>query len=319
MKFRTLVRTSVALGAALGLVGAAAPARAETEGAALATTVTANRETAKVGDTFTITVTVKNTGTVAAKDIRLVREGSDLIEWTSPAIIDGPHFDLAPGESKTFHRDGKVEPDAHANGYVQFWYYFAGPNIKSGVRWVYLRVPGQLGDMAVKAQDKQGQGVPGTVVAIVDEFNGINVEVGRITTDSSGIGRLKGVQVGPCTVKFIAPAGWRVVKPTTGAIRTSIKPQGSTTTAVLELTGEPPAGPDKPPAGPTQPPAVPIVPSATTSVAPSTSPAAGGAGGALPVTGSGTTTVLGVGVGVVLLGLGLFVVARRRRVRFVNN
>lgn len=65
-------------------------------------------------------------------------------------------------------------------------------------------------------------------------------------------------------------------------------------------------------------------PSATPSgvpTTPGTSPAApgdgdAGAGGGLPVTGAGTTTLAGIGVTLLLLGGGGYLVARRRRTRF---
>ncbi|MEU0547121.1 LPXTG cell wall anchor domain-containing protein [Micromonospora sp. NPDC005979] len=62
--------------------------------------------------------------------------------------------------------------------------------------------------------------------------------------------------------------------------------------------------------------------SATSSVAPtaatSTSPvAAGGNGGGLPVTGADTATVAGIGGALLLVGGASFVIARRRRSRFV--
>ncbi|MET8281366.1 LPXTG cell wall anchor domain-containing protein [Micromonospora sp. NPDC005174] len=63
-------------------------------------------------------------------------------------------------------------------------------------------------------------------------------------------------------------------------------------------------------------------PSATSTVAPiaatSTSPvAAGGDGGGLPVTGADTATVAGIGGALLLVGGASFVIARRRRARFV--
>lgn len=61
-------------------------------------------------------------------------------------------------------------------------------------------------------------------------------------------------------------------------------------------------------------------PSATSTVVPtaavSTSPAAGGGGG-LPVTGADTATVAGIGGALLLVGGASFVIARRRRSRFV--
>jgi LPXTG-motif cell wall-anchored protein len=63
--------------------------------------------------------------------------------------------------------------------------------------------------------------------------------------------------------------------------------------------------------------------SASASVSPaagssSTSPgASGGAGGGLPVTGAGTATLAGVGGGLLILGAAGYLIARRRRTRFV--
>jgi LPXTG-motif cell wall-anchored protein len=63
-------------------------------------------------------------------------------------------------------------------------------------------------------------------------------------------------------------------------------------------------------------------PSATTTVAPapassSSLGAAGGEGGGLPVTGADTATVAGIGGGLLLLGGAGYLIARRRRTRFV--
>lgn len=61
--------------------------------------------------------------------------------------------------------------------------------------------------------------------------------------------------------------------------------------------------------------------SATSTVAPtaatSTSPVAAGGGGGLPVTGADTATVAGIGGALLLVGGASFVIARRRRSRFV--
>jgi LPXTG-motif cell wall-anchored protein len=60
------------------------------------------------------------------------------------------------------------------------------------------------------------------------------------------------------------------------------------------------------------------VPTAIPTAAPTTdAPAPGGEGGGLPVTGTQTATLAGVGGAVVLLGAVGYVVARRRRTRFV--
>ncbi|TDB72781.1 LPXTG cell wall anchor domain-containing protein [Micromonospora sp. KC721] len=63
-------------------------------------------------------------------------------------------------------------------------------------------------------------------------------------------------------------------------------------------------------------------PSAPSTASPSASPAApgsgnGGEGGGLPLTGAGTATLAAVGAGLLLLGGGGYLVARRRRTRFV--
>ncbi|SCF07052.1 LPXTG-motif cell wall anchor domain-containing protein [Micromonospora echinospora] len=77
-----------------------------------------------------------------------------------------------------------------------------------------------------------------------------------------------------------------------------------------------------PPTGePTATPTPSATPSATPSVAPTAAPSAsagaGGEGGGLPVTGAGTATVAGVGGALLLLGGAGFLIARRRRTRFV--
>ncbi|MFI6822391.1 LPXTG cell wall anchor domain-containing protein [Micromonospora sp. NPDC050187] len=73
-----------------------------------------------------------------------------------------------------------------------------------------------------------------------------------------------------------------------------------------------------PPTGePTATPTPSATPSAAPTAAPSVSAGAGGEGGGLPVTGAGTATVAGVGGVLLLLGGAGFLIARRRRTRFV--
>ncbi|MEH0844016.1 LPXTG cell wall anchor domain-containing protein [Micromonospora sp. CPCC 205711] len=86
----------------------------------------------------------------------------------------------------------------------------------------------------------------------------------------------------------------------------------------------PPTGQPTPTATATASPTPSSTASATPTGAPATAPTAapvtpgdGGAGGGLPVTGAQTATVAGVGAALLLLGAAGYLVARRRRTRFV--
>ncbi|MEU5907712.1 LPXTG cell wall anchor domain-containing protein [Micromonospora sp. NPDC047527] len=81
----------------------------------------------------------------------------------------------------------------------------------------------------------------------------------------------------------------------------------------VELVTPSPTASPTPTATPT------VAPTASPSVTPSVTPSASssGEGGGLPVTGAGTTTVAGVGGALLLLGGAGYLIARRRRTRFV--
>ena len=92
----------------------------------------------------------------------------------------------------------------------------------------------------------------------------------------------------------VAPAGEPLSTPVTGSlgfIGVTLTPSSSPT-----ASPEPPSSP-------------------TPTVVPSPS---GGGGGGLPVTGAGTTTVAGLGVALLLVGGVGYVLARRRRSRFIS-
>jgi LPXTG-motif cell wall-anchored protein len=83
---------------------------------------------------------------------------------------------------------------------------------------------------------------------------------------------------------------------------------------VTPPTGEPTATPT-PSATPSGSPSA--TPTGAPTAAPSVSPGAGGEGGGLPVTGAGTATMAGVGGVLLVLGGAGYLIARRRRTRFV--
>ncbi|MFC4071460.1 DUF7507 domain-containing protein [Actinoplanes subglobosus] len=315
---RKVTAAALAVGAGLASLALGSPAHAEEAQPDIRTSLAFSRDIAAVGDALTLTVTVTNDGDAAATDVAIRREFDEELTWTSPALIGGPKFDLAPGESKVLTRDGVVPQPALANGSVQVLYYFAGANgdknTGNNIAYRSIRVPGQLGDYTVKAVDaKSGAPVAGLGVTLTERTNTPDPIVLRATSSAAGRAEFKAVQVGRYKSALTAPAGWDIVE--RGYSEFSISAKPGDFTVKLERNGEPTAAPSatvSASAGAS---------ASASAAAPSpsaSSDAPGGEGGGLPITGSNGTLIAGAGIGLLIAGGVIFLVARQRRTRFTS-
>ena len=269
----------------------------------IAVTAAADKATYAEGETFTITVTVKNKSSVDATRVHYTGGDSEGVEGVVYGEISAG-FDLAAGATKTVKITGKTDHRAwrYGHGYVAF--ELAADNGEANdadnIASVRLVVPGAFGDLAGYVFEGASSsatwtpatpGVPGVKV-VATSADG-KTRHGEAVTDAKGLFRFARLPAGDVLLTFTAPAGWQVMAGENGA-------SNQTPAQIVAEEGED---------------ATVFVPAKRVAVtSPSPSASASGDPG-LPLTGeSNTLPLVGAGAAVLVVGVVLAFVARRRRI-----
>jgi LPXTG-motif cell wall-anchored protein len=270
----------------------------------IAVTSAADKASYAEGETFIITVTVKNKGSVDAKHVHYSGGDSEGVDGVVYGELS-TGFDLAAGATKIVQLTGKTNHLAwrYGRGYVAF--ELAADNGEANdadnVSGVRLLVPGAFDDLGGyvfqgqshdAAWTPQTPGVPGVKV-VATSIDG-KTKFAEAVTDAKGLFRLVHLPAGEVLLTFDAPAGWKILAGENGA-------DNHTPAQVSDDDSDEPRiyVPAKKVAVSS--------PSASASASPS-------AGPGLPVTGDNTMLLVGAGAFAVAVGVALVFVARRRRV-----
>jgi hypothetical protein len=312
------IRTFLAVSAGLALLAAGSPAHAAAADDVVNTKVVAafDRDSAEVGKQVTFNVTVTNTGTVIAHDVKVIHESENDIDWIGPNPEDAPGFDLAPGESRVLSRTGTVAESAFTSGEVFALAYVRSTeteNPNDNISSAYIPVPGALSGVLVTAKGVPWPGggeastpVPGVRVALSRSVNRVKVPYTERTTGADGTISLINVPAGTYVLDVTAPDGWKVTL--RSADVTARQGRVGTASVTLAATGPAPT--------PTPTPTPTVTPTAATG--PTTAPPATGQGGGLALTGANGTLIGGVGLALLVLGGLAFLFTRRRRTSFTS-
>ncbi|MFF5231204.1 SdrD B-like domain-containing protein [Dactylosporangium sp. NPDC000521] len=254
------------------------------------------------GETFTITVTVKNKSSVDAKHVHYTGGDSEGVD----GIVYGElstGFDLAAGATKTVQLTGKTNHQAwrYGRGYVAFELTAENgeANDADNTTGVALLVPGAFDDLSgyvfqAESHDAtwtpQTPGVPG--VKVVATTADGKTKYAEAVTDAKGLFRLAHLPAGDVLLTFTAPAGWKIMAGENGE-------HDQTPAQISANEGDEPS--------------IFVTAKKVAVSSPSVSPSAS-AGPSLPVTGDNTTLIVGAGAVAIALGVALVLVARRRRV-----
>ena len=339
MLLRTITRVALALGVALAFVAVGAPAHAAVDQADLRVTSSVDKDTLRLGDRLTVTVTVRNAGPVAAKQVFVQSEHENCIDWTSPALSDSDRYDLAAGDSRVFTRTGRVIECGRDWGRAEAFYFIRSTNEPANgynFTTARARVLGAVGTVSVAAvgvpvAGHTEAGVAGVTVGVYDEFDGRDIKVREVKTGAEGRVKVSDLTPGDYHVIYTAPEGWKLSSAGRADFRVRTdEPVRRQIRLIVNGSATPPT--DHPTGTPTT--------TATAAAPPASDGGADSAGsgtGSAAGTGGGSggtdggpdgddrlahtgvdVTVIGV-AGVVLLFAGglAFAMARRRRSRFV--
>ncbi|MEV6526657.1 SdrD B-like domain-containing protein [Longispora sp. NPDC051575] len=291
MRTKTVATAAAVTLGALLVAGLAAPAQAA-ELPDVQVTVSFDKRLVAVGDKAVETITVKNAGKADAHNVKVL--GDDGAGFKGLTPWSNKPFELKAGETRVIKIDGEIVDE----GYGGIVYHSIGfgadggdANDEDNIDVARMGITGLKGHVGVRVYHEadgntdtiEDESVPGVKVEVLDPTDKKVLHTG--VTDTKGVYRVEGLQVGEYLVRFTSPAGWKVTKP---EIERVVGNGGG---------GEQPIAATK----------VAVTPTPSPSASPS--PAAGG----LPVTGSNAALVAGAGAGVLALGAVLFVVARRRR------
>lgn len=327
---------------AAGVLPAGAAEAAALPDLQVSVVVTPEQASYPVGTTVTPTYTITNAGDAAATNIRNSAGRDTGLDRASEDFPAAP-FDLAPGESRTIEWPAKVHSSAGVQGYANSYREFSNDageaNPADNAAEYRIAVPGVPGAIRIKVfvdakgdHDSAQPALPGAEVVVKGETDGRTAGTG--TTDATGWYSLTRVPIGQNYLASVT--GWVM---TGGETETRIQVRGGQWSTVL-IGVRPKDAPSMPPSLPSdgdEP--LPGGGGATTpGGSPSSSAAPGGAaaGGAAPggaaaggapgtdsepsalaKTGGRIAPVIGVGAMVLVGGAAAFVVARRRRSRFV--
>lgn len=296
---RALAAAALA-GVFVAVLPAASALAADTE-PDIAVTAAADRATYTEGETFTITVTVKNKSSVDAENVHYNGGDSENVGRVDYGELS-TGFDLAGGATKTVEITGKTNHDTwrYGHGYVAFELVAKNgeANPADNLTSVRLVVPGAFDDFGgyvFEAESfdatwtPQTPGVPG--VKVVATSTDGKTKLGEAVTDAKGLFRIAHLPVGDAVLTFTTPAGWKVLVDENG------KDDHTTVQVSADEDDEPRV----------------FVPAKRVAVSSPTASSSAGPG--LPVTGDSNTLLLaGAGVVAVAVGVALAFVARRRRV-----
>ncbi|MEU7586885.1 LPXTG cell wall anchor domain-containing protein [Micromonospora sp. NPDC049230] len=306
----------------------------------IAVTSTADKANYAEGDSFTITVTVRNKSSVDAKHVHYTGGDSEGVDGVAYGELS-TGFDLAAGATKTVQLTGKINRVAGQTGRAYVAFELTADNGEANnadnITRVRLPVAGVFDDLSgyVFQGGSSGAewtprtpGVPGVKV-VATSADG-KTKYAEASTDAKGLFRLAHLPAGDVLLTFTAPAGWKILAGENGE-------DDHTLTSVSADDGDDPRVfvPAKKVAvsSPSVSPSASLSPSASASASasPSASPSpspslsassppslsaspSASAGPGLPVTGNNTMLFVGAAAIAVAVGIALVLVARRRRV-----
>jgi LPXTG-motif cell wall-anchored protein len=317
MMLHTIPRAAMAAGAVLAFVAVGSPAQAAEETSDIRVSSSVDKQTVRLGETLTVTVTVRNAGPATAEGVVVRSEHENCIAWTTPALSESDGYDLPVGGSKSFTRSGQVTPCGVEWGKAEaFYFILAGNEPVNGYNFTNprARVLGGRGVAHFAAVDAAGgQGVAGVTITMYDEFTDPATKAAEIRTGADGKAFLDDLTPGDYHAKVTAPAGWKVEDEDQIDLRVRLGEPVSTLIRLVSTGATPPPG-----GGSGTPPAEPS--GAPTATPAGTTPPAGGTGGGdggdLPITGANAAAAGAAGVALLILGGLAFVLTRRRRIRF---
>ncbi|MEU8158722.1 SdrD B-like domain-containing protein [Micromonospora sp. SD19] len=315
--------------ALVGVLVAALPATAALAAAPkpdIAVTSAADKASYAEGETFTITVTVKNKSSVDAKHVHYTGGDSEGVDDVAYGELSSG-FDLAAGATKTVKLTGKTNRVAWqvGRGYVAFELRADNgeANAADNITSVRLLVPGAFDDLGGyvfqgESYDAewtpQTAGVPG--VKVVATTADGKTRYAEAITDAKGLFRLAHLPAGDVLLTFTAPAGWKVMAGENGEYDHTLAQVSADDSDEPRIfvpakkvpVSSPSASPSPSSPSPSSSPS-----SSSPPLSPSSSPTSAGPG--LPVTGDKTMLLVGAAAVALAVGIALVLVARRRRVR----
>jgi LPXTG-motif cell wall-anchored protein len=267
----------------------------------IAVTSAADKANYAEGETFTITVTVKNKGSVDADRVHITGGDSEGVDGVVYGELS-TGFDLAAGATKTVQLTGKTNHQAwrFGHGYVAFELAADNgeANTADNITSVRLLVPGafsDLGGYVFQGESFDAGWTPETpgvadVKVVATSVDG-TTKYAEAVTDANGLFRLAHLPAGDVLLTFTAPAGWKIMAGENEHDHTMAQ-------VIAEESDEPSI----------------YVPAKKVAVSSPSASAPPSAGPGLPVTGDNTMLLVGVGAVAVAVGVVLALLARRRRI-----
>jgi hypothetical protein len=311
-RYRQL-RAALAVAGGIAMAGVALPAAAAPADLPdLQVSMAFEKATYALGDTATLTITIKNAGKATAAGVNEIGGAQEGVDWGSDLHSTTP-FDLAPGATKTLTRHGVIDAGGSKLGYAWATWEFQATNgdanMADNTGTARTAVPGATGaalitvyrttDGTFKDGDPGLAGVKVTILSV----NDLTKVYAEATTDAAGKALFHQVPAGDYQVRFVAPNGWKI-------------PDGSNPTTTQVLGG----------ADGTQGVVIGAIPvpntggsgggntGGTGSPSPMTSSTGATPGTAgLPVTGTNVATLGTAGAALITLGGVAYAIGRRRR------
>ncbi|MFG2046567.1 SdrD B-like domain-containing protein [Micromonospora sp. NPDC048935] len=309
----------------------------------IAVTSAADKANYAEGETFTITVTVKNKSSVDAKRVHYTGGDSEGVDGVAYGELS-TGFDLAAGATKTVQITGKTNHVAWQSGYGFVAFSLAADNGEANdadnvtsVRLLVAGVFDDLGGYVFQGESSGAEwtprtpGVPGVKV-VATSADG-KTKYAEASTDAKGLFRFARLPAGDVLLIFTAPAGWKILAGENGeddrtlaqvrrddsdeprvfvaAKKVAVNSPSATPTSTTTPTSTPTTTPTST-TTPTTTPTSTTTPDSTPMPSPS---ASSSAGPGLPVTGDNTMLFVGAAAVAVAVGIALVLVARRRRIR----
>ncbi|MEU7920776.1 SdrD B-like domain-containing protein [Micromonospora zamorensis] len=297
----------------------------------IAVTSVADKANYAEGETFTITVTVKNKSSVDAKHVHYTGGDSEGVDGVAYGELR-TGFDLAAGATKTVRITGKTNRVAWQSGYGFVAFSLAADNGEANdadnitsVRLLVAGVFDDLGGYVFQGESYGAEwtprtpGVPGVKV-VATSADG-KTKYAEAITDAKGLFRFARLPAGDVLLTFTAPAGWKILAGENGEddhtlaqVRADDSDEPRVFVPAKKVAVSSPSVSPSASASPSPSASASASPSASASASPSAS-ASSSAGPGLPVTGDNTMLFVGAAAVAVAVGTVLVLVARRRRVR----
>ncbi|MEU8082838.1 SdrD B-like domain-containing protein [Micromonospora sp. NPDC049101] len=312
----------------------------------IAVTSAADKANYAEGETFTITVTVKNKSSVDARHVHYTGGDSEGVDGVAYGELS-TGFDLAAGATKTVQITGKTNHVAWQSGYGFVAFSLAADNGEANdadnitsVRLLVAGVFDDLGGYVFQGESYDAEwtprtpGVPGVKV-VATSADG-KTTYAEASTDAKGLFRFARLPAGDVLLTFTAPAGWKILAGENGAddhtlaqVRADDSDEPRVFVAAKKVAVSSPSATPTPTSTPTPTPTPTSTATPTSTMTPTSTPtstttptsmtpspsASSSTGPGLPVTGDNTMLFVGAAAVAVAVGIALVLVARRRRVR----